>query len=264
MAKKEKHVEDEKKKMEDMEGDMESKEDQGDPEQGHDDADQDKALIKKMLDEYIGQDDKRSSEESEAYEKLAKEAYEAHKEMGAKEDEAYKHAGHALKLAKHMASRQEATDSDDEDKSDKKDMKDMKKDDAKDGGAEEKESKEDECKEESDEKKEAKVKSLEKSLLEARGEIAALKEKLAGDEVEKYVEAKLAKSGRSRQITKAFRETVGQIKSTKDFDTKWKIFCEGAKHSRVELDWSVMTEKATAVDKADDDKSTLNFSSCAD
>lgn len=270
MAKKLKLTEDEKaekkEKMEGHEGDMESKEDEGDPEQKHDDADQDKALIKKMLDEYVGQDKERTPEESEAYEKLAKEAYQAHKDMlgEGKEDEAYQHAGHALKLAKHMAAKQKASEAK-EDES-KEDIKDMKKDDAaKDDDGDKEESKEDECKEESDDKKESatKAKDLEKKLLEARGEIAALKEKIAGDEVAKYVEAKLAKSGKPRSVTKAFRETVGDIKSKKEFDSKWAIFCEGAKHSRVELDWSVMTEKAAAVDKSDDGPN-LNFSSCAD
>lgn len=217
----------------------------------HDDAAADKELIKKMIAEYVGDGkDGGAMDESEAMEmeSLAKEAYEAHKEMGASEKEAYERAGHALKLAKHMACKQseadatkEAAEKESKEAADKEAMESD--DEGADKAADEKDAKADDKKKESD-----RVKSLEKKLLETQGKLAALSATLSKDAVAKYVDTKLAESKQPRQVTKQFLEAAGEIKSKVEFDSKWKMFQEGLKNSRVELDWGILQEKATSVD----------------
>ncbi len=217
----------------------------GDGDTGHDDADQDKELIKKMLDEYVGKSDDMDKAERAKLEGLGMEAYEAHKEMGAKDEEAFKHAGMALKLAKHMAKKhaeadeaaKEAADKDGKDgDTDGKDGKD---------GACEAEEKELESENESEGHKEAtkKVTRLETKLLEAQGKIAALEAKSKKAEISEHVETKLKESGQPNSITKRFREAAGEFKSTKDFDVKWSIFIEGVKNTGsglAAIDWKAL------------------------
>lgn len=227
--------------------------------EGHDDADKDKELIKKMLDEYAG---KMEEGEAEAMESLAKEAYEAHKEMGGSEKEAYERAGHAIKLAKHMASKQAASEAA---------AKEAKE-------AAEKEAKEKECADADKAAKESartktktgsddRVKELESKLLEATGKIAKLEAQASKSEVEKYVDTKLAESKQPRSVTKRFLEAAGEIKSKADFDAKWKLFSEGIKDVRGEVDYGVLMEKAAAHDVSDDtaaENDEVDFSDCAE
>lgn len=240
---------------------------EGGEEKPHDDADQDKELIKKMIAEYVGDGmDEGMVQEMEG---LAKEAFDAHKEMGADEKEAYERAGHALKLAKHMASKQmdEAAKKEAEETKESEETKEAgecKEGEDKDADAE----KDEEKKEESKSKEAARVKELEKKLMEATGENAALKAKLSNVDVEKYVETKLSESKQPRAVTKKFREAAGTIKSTADFDAKWALFCEGIKNSQVKLDWGVLSEKATTFSESEKTKGrkskSLDFSQVAE
>lgn len=222
----------------------------------HDDAAQDKELIKKMIAEYVGKDGEEIEEgEAQEMEALAKEAFEAHKEMGASAEEAYERAGHALKLAKHMACKAEAADKGAEEEEEAVEAKAVEAcDDAE---------KKDEKK---DQKESDREKSLKDKLLEAQGKIAAMEATMKKEEVEKYVETKLAESKRPRSITKSFREAAGEIKSKEDFDAKWDLFQTGIKNSRVELDWGLLGEK-TAVVKESKKTATgkgLDFSNLAE
>lgn len=238
----------------------------------HDDAAADKELIKKMIAEYVGDGkDGAAMDESEAMEmeSLAKEAYEAHKEMGASEKEAYERAGHALKLAKHMACKQseadaskEAKEAADKEAKEAADKEAMESDDEKAADdKEDKDAKKDESKKES-----SRIAALEKKLLETQGKLAAVSATVSKDAVSKYVDTKLAESKQPRLVTNQFREAAGEIKSKSDFDSKWKIFQEGLKNSRVELDWGILQEKATSVDAGE--KTTtgkgLDFSKVAE
>lgn len=230
---------------------------------GHDDAEQDKALIQKMLDEYAGKAEEMDSKEREAMEGLAGEAYQAHKEMGKNEGDAYKAAGEALKLAKHMASKQAkaeaAKECGDEEKAKDEDKEKVEAVEAVEG---------DDKKEEAKKESATKTDDKDKKLLEANGRIAVLEAKIKESEVEKYVEGKLKTSGHSHAITKAFREAAGKITSTKDFDSKWSIFSEGMKRNDpVELDFSLLMEKGAVTETGDskNDAGGLgDFSDCAE
>lgn len=225
---------------------------------GHDDAAQDKVLIKKMLDEYVGKTDDMDKGDKEKLEKMAMEAYQAHKEMGAKEDEAYQHAGMALKLARHMAAKQtEAEESEDEGGKDRNV-----------GDPETKESKEDES--ECGTKESDRVKKLETELLETRGRLASLESQSKKTELEQHVEKKLKESGQPRSITTRFREAAGEFRSIKDFDSKWAIFLEGVKNtggSMAAIDWTPVAEKSVLRENEDGkvtDGKNLDFSDCAE
>lgn len=264
----------------------------GDPEDSQDgggqddDSSKDIALIKKMIAEYVGGDGKdASSEEQEALAGLAKEAYEGHKEMCSKENEAskekksdeeiqqqaYERAGHAIKLAHHMASKQKQAEteeaaSDDDQASDDKAKKAppkkaapaAKDDDGDDDGGDDES--------ESDESKESKrEKVLSKKLLEAEGRIAALEAKDKQSETSRYVEAQLVESKQPKSVTKRFREAASPFHSKKDFDSKWKVFQEGLKNFQPEIDWTAVAEKSTSSeDGSRSESKVLDFSECAE
>ena len=302
-SKKESHHEDESEKHESHHEDEsesekhESEDDDSDNGDGagagsddgdHDDADQDIALIKKMIAQYLGKGaDDLEPKETEALHSLAHEAYQAHKEMGKKEDEAFKHAGEAVKLAHHMAQKQkkesEKHESDGEDDggddSDKKAAPPAAKgkkpapkaapaaggddddDDDDDGDSSESE---DEC---GDKKESKKVRQLNQKLLEAEGRIAALEARTKKAEVDGYVDRKLKDSKQPTYITKRFREAAGKISSKTDFDSKWKVFLEGINNVRNDIDFSVMMEKSITTEdgeRTSGGAKPLDFSNCAD
>lgn len=237
---------------------MEAADEEGD-EDSHDDADKDKELIKKMLDEHVGKEEDMDKAERETMESLAHEAYQAHKEMGASESEAMERAGHAIKLARHMASKQSEADAAKESEADDDDKEvDDKKDDKKESAC-------DDDKKESEAKMESKrVKELERKLLEANGKIAAMENSTKKDTTAKYVETKLRESGQPNSITKRFIEAAGDLKSPKDFDSKWKVFLEGVKgQTGMALDWSPIAEKSLMQESEGgkgSDKKGLDFS----
>jgi len=203
----------------------------------HDDEQQDVALIKKMIAEYLGDDEA----ESEEVMKMCKEAYEAYTEMGYEADEALKAAGHAMKLAKHMASK-ETKESDDEKPAaaaDKKSAPDAEKKEAAPEKSEEKK--------ETDEKKEESHKESD-VVIKMSAELSALKEKLQGFELREHMEKTLRESGLSRKATTDFKESLkesGGVKSANDFDSKFKFFVETRKRllGSETLDFVISNEK---------------------
>lgn len=254
----------------------------------HADADQDTALIKKMVAEYVGDGSKSlTKQEHEALHNLGKEAYGAHKEMGKKEDEAFKHAGEAVKLAHHMASKQKAAnpeESETESEEDgdtppppKKKKKPAPADDSSDGDGDdddgdssESETEESEGESEGENKKESnREKSLNKKLLEAEGRLAALEGVERKRQLDGYIDKKLKESGQPSAITKRFREAAGKIKNKTDFDSKWKLFSEAVKDqsSTADDDWGHMMERSTS--NEDGERTSANadavdFSDCAE
>lgn len=239
-----------------------------------------------MVSEILGKDHDDEDEADECG-KLAHEAYQAHKEMGEKHEAAMEKAGDAVKLARHMASKQaeaeaEANESEAEGEDNPPPKKkpvakkpapkadDDKSDD--DGGDDDEDADEAEAEaeseSESENKESKKVKALRKKLLEAEGQNAVLKTKLTESEINGYIDAQLKKSGLPVAITKRFREAAGKMKSKADFDAKWKMFREGAKDIKSDVDWAVVAEKSTSFDASDERESreteTLNFSECAE
>jgi|GEM_PF-2823353 hypothetical protein len=259
---KQSHHEDESESHHEDESESHEADEDADSSGDHADEEQDIQLIKKMLKDYLGDDHEGMDDESkEAMHSLAKEAYEGHKEMGKSSEEAFKHAGEAVKLAHHMAQKQSKTES--EDQGDPEQVKDKaapkkaakpdpKDDDGSDDKAEgHKESKREQL--------------LAKKLLEAEGRLAALESKAKKAEVTEYVDKKLKESGQPNAITKRFLEAAGELKTKKDFDSRWGIFLEGVKNTRTEIDWTAISEKSSfQEDGSKTHTSKLDFSGCVE
>lgn len=264
------------------ENETESEDEDGGAPAGGDDSDADKALIKKMVSQYVPDKGKSlSKEETEALHKLGKEAYGAHKEMGKNEDEAFKHAGEAMKLAHHMSSKQneEETEESEDDGDDSGSPPPKKKkappakgdasddDDDGDAGNEESEGDETESEDEGEKKESKRVRRLTKQLLEAEGRLAALEAKDKKRDLTRYVDAKLKESKQPVSVTKKFREAAGQLKSKIEFDSKWKMFLEGVKNSSDDEDFGIMMERSTVNedgDRASGNADAEGFADCAD
>jgi len=220
----------------------------------HDDAAQDMELIKKMLDEYVGKADGDDGHSNETM-KMAYEAYEAYKEMGHKEEEAMKMAGSAMKLAKHMAGKKEAAETDEADEAEESDEADA------DG-----KKKPDENQECGDEK-DGKMKKMESEMLRLKGRLALVEADKKKSEAYLYMEDKLAKSKQPNSITKAFREAAkGKIKSKEDVDSQWQSFANGveAQKQGEAVDNVFFTEKGITASDETENGGILDFSTCAD
>ncbi len=188
----------------------------------HSDEEQDKALIKKMIGEYLGQEEM----ENEEMMAMGKEVMEAYSEMGYGADEALKAAGHSMRLAKHMAGKQAKEAGEAEENKEGEEKKECAPDMKKDSD----EKKESEAKE-SEENKEAASKEA-ASVLELKAEIAALKENLKKINVEKHLETVLKESSLPRSVTQVFKTHLGEPKSTKEIDEKFKLFVETYKATK--------------------------------
>ena len=186
----------------------------------HSDEQQDKDLIKKMLDEYLGAED--HAEETFA---AGHEAHKAAMEMGEDAEAAYHTAGKMMKMARHMQNKKEAFA-----KKGEAPAADAKlADDA------EKKPEGEEKKPEPQKQEEAKAKEDEakhkESAIALQGEIAGLKEKLAVYENEKFLDKLFQESKLPNRLTKKFREALGEKipASQKEIETKFKLFREGLK-----------------------------------
>lgn len=188
----------------------------------HADEEQDIALIKKMLKDYLGDEAAESEEAMES----AKEAIEAYKEMGKGCDEAIKCAGEALKLGHHMAKKKkeaEAKESADADNDDEK-----------------KESKHEACEG---------CKAKESAIAVIKGENAKLRESSAKIELADYLDKKLRESKQTRKITDSFRELVRDAKNKGEVDRLWESFKKGVESvagtAVADDSFFVMTEKSS-------------------
>lgn len=186
----------------------------------HADVDQDVALIKKMIAEYMGEE---HADDAEA-QKMGKECYEAYKEMGMEGEEAMKCAGNAMKLAKHKASKEAAA----------------------------KEAADEEKKPEGEEEKPSEDPAAAKEAMAVlKGENAKLKESLKAFQLAAHLDKKLKESKESRQVTDAFRELVAKAKTTAEIDKLWESFTAGMKTTSASLakgfDFLNMNEKREPV-----------------
>jgi len=207
----------------------------------HSDADQDKDLIMSMLKKLgvVGED-----EDEEAYHKQAVECMKAAIEGGHSKEDAMQMAAHSMKMSKIMHSKKEAhkesVEESDEEKKESKDDKEDKKD------------KKDEPKKESE-------------IMKLKGENAKLKESLNKVEVEKHLDKVLRESGFKMEITKAFRKAVGEPKSAKEVDEKFKLFSMGVRESTGgeadDYDFLGLTTEKTAVVR-EADAGSVDLSDC--
>lgn len=190
----------------------------------HADEEQDIALIKKLIAEYLG-DEEAESEEVMKHCKQAMEAYEA---MGRSKEEAMKCAGEYMKASKHMAGKQvESADADADDK------------------------KEESAPAVTGEKPDKKQESEHvEAMAQLVGENARLKESLKKFELKDHVETKCKESKEPRVITDEFKKLVEGAKTKGEIDKLWDAFTKGAASKRASsaLNFSdfVMTEKSAA------------------
>lgn len=178
---------------------MEKKENEGMNQQApvnHADAKQDIELIKKIIAEYLGDEELENQEAMKA----CTEAYEACKEMGMESEEAMKMAGSAMKLAKHMAGKKAEKKSEAEPEEEMKD-------------------------EEKEESKEGTKESTEIARL--KGEITRLKEGERKTSLNKYLDDKLSGLKESRRVTDEIRKIVGTPKSEAYVDQVISNFMAG-------------------------------------
>ena len=240
----------------------------------HADEQQDKELIKKMIKKHLGDedsdkgDDKDSDEGEEEGEKHAeseeaeeseamKHAHEAYeyfsKERKMEAEEAAKHAAEAVKCAMHLA---------------KKHSEAAKHDEAEEGEEAKKHESEEgeEAKKHSEKKKESEEdeKKKESELARLAGRVAFLEGEIKTRDLEKTIEARLASSKLPRSATKAFKESVGKVKSADEFEKLFSLF-EKAYHAGGEgshgvLDLSI--EKTTRLTESTEGKATVGFGDC--
>ena len=191
----------EAKKVEEMEAkpSMEAKQaeelpaEKPDGEEGeHEDIEQDKKLILDMIKKHMGEAAEGMESDGEM---AASEAYEAYKEMGKSHEEAMKCAAEAMKLAKHMAAKQEAAC----------------------GEAEEKEAEAEEAEE---------AKHAESAIVKMTARIAFLERELKKHELAKTLDSKLAESKLGRAETDKIRALIGEPKSEGEIVKTIKIFKE--------------------------------------
>lgn len=173
---------------------------------GHDDADQDKALFAKMIKQYLGDD----HEGDEEVMKMAKHAYQAHREDGMEHEAAYEAAGKHLKMAmnigKKMAQDGEAHEAK-EDEAMKQDESKMKQEEAK----------EEEAKKES-------AASHCRNCITLAAQLSKAKESIRTIELNQYLEKKCQESKLPVKVTKEARTVLGTPKSKEHIDTVLDTF----------------------------------------
>jgi len=179
-------------------------EDGGD--EGHDDEGKDKELIKSMIKKHLG-DKSDGSDEEEA---MFKQAMEGYGEMGYGEEEACEAAGHALKLSKHMADKQEAADADKDDEDKKQAEGEDKKSEADDKDKEEREA------------------AMESEIIALKADVARMRENEAKKDLAEHVEKICRESGLPQSVTKVFKEHLAdkktKVKTIESADLAWKLF----------------------------------------
>lgn len=216
---------------------------QGAADAQHDDAAQDKALIKQMLTQHLGE------EPNEEVMKNADEAYMAACESGLKHEEACEHVAKAMKMAKIMAAHEGKKAEADKAEAPKAEEKPE----CKDG---EECTKEEKAKE-AEEVKESAKPAEDSEIVRLRGENAALKETIRKRELSDTIDAKLAETKLPRSVTKTIRESLTACRSDAEVDQKLKLFLEGFKAgSESGQGWIEGAEKTENV------KAGVSFADC--
>lgn len=193
-----------------MEGDKNmshDKKEAGD-DKGHPDADKDKKVVADMLKKHMGDD---SGEPTDDHHEM----YGEMEKLGHSKEEAAKIACAAVK---HMAQKHKQA----EEKKKEAGAADDKQEDEK------KKSEGDDKKDEKKEKDEKESEKKESSkTLELAGRVAFLESELQKERTAKHIEAKLAKSGLKRSVTDTLKESIGAVKTEKEFDAKYELFLKG-------------------------------------
>lgn len=196
-----------------------------------DDVGQDAKLLLDLIKKYMGDDSEGMDEAADA---AAKEAYEAYCEMGLGKDEAMKAAAQAMKLAKHMAAKEMAKET--EEKPD----------------------------EQLEEKPEEEVKESKADIVKLTARISFLERELAKREMAEFLDEKLAESKLGRAETDKIRDLIGEPKNKTEIEKTIKVFKEAfgmaggeSKPSKKVSIFVTETEKQSAGTKP-----KVNFSDC--
>lgn len=243
----------------------EGNQDNNDPAEGdHADEQQDMELIKKMLDQYIGE----PTHDPEIM-KQAKEAYEACMGSGMKDKEAMETAGHAMKMGKIMGMKQSGepklpdagksqSDLASEAESHKENNPELGKDQS--GTPNKIDGKNPE-----QAKSGAKQMVHESEVSKIRGENAALKTKIAILEANQWLDKTLEASGLPRKVTKDFRESLKEVKSKEIIEKEYKKFLEGYNKGQgslaIDYDGIVNPERT---EMSETSASGVDYDSCMD
>ncbi len=178
----------------------------------HDDEDQDKELIKKMIKKHAPDD--KTDEKDEA---ACHEAHKAATEMGMEGEEAEKAAVYSMKMAKHAKSKQEAKEAE-----------------------EKKEAEEGEEKKEAGEGltpavgglkpgKTGAIHAESNKVIKLTAEVSKLRETVKTFENAKHLDKTLRESGLPMSVTKEFRKLAQGCKSEKEINEKFQVFNEAYK-----------------------------------
>lgn len=207
----------------------ESDDDAEDDEDGDGDAEEDKALITKILKDYL---DKEPMDATDGEKEAVKEAVKMSKQMY-KDDpkEALKCAGYSLKMASHK---------------EKKMAEAKSKESAATSGTVPGAGKPGGKIIESDKKVktlDVKINEAECTIVKLTSEIATLKAALAKHEIQNYLEKKMKECKLPNQATKLFREKAGELKSKKELDEKLAIFSEAWIEGGKPMSFSLVEEE---------------------
>lgn len=218
----------------------------------HEDAQEDIALFKKLLAEYV--DNEEPSDDDIA---AAKEAHgHAMEAYDGKEKEAYEAAGHALKLAHHKEKKVAEAKKvlGHHEAHHEKEMAATGTKPAKPGHQESAKK---------PKSQEAQLKEAVGQNLKLAGENARLKAELSAHKVQAHLDQKLEESGLSRQATRIFREKAGEFKTVKEVDEKLALFVEawneGGRPTSLAL---VEGERHVPAASGSKDEGTTSLSDC--
>lgn len=172
---------------------------------GHADAEQDTALVKKLMAQYMKKEDP-SAEEMETFKQAIKHAEAA----GYEGEKAHEAAGHAMQIA-HQAATAEAESETETEEAEEEESEVSTDDGAGDG---------------TPAPAPKKGGKMESEVIKLTGKIQALEAQLAKTQLDKDAEKLIRESGLTEGRQKKFRECLGGYQSTKDVTDKLKIFKE--------------------------------------
>lgn len=239
----------------------------------HADADQDKALFAQMIKQYLGKDD-ASPEEME----MAQHTHEACKEAGMEGKEAYEAAGQHLKMAmavgKKMAqskqseageSESEAEHGESESESEHEAESEAEAHEAEDGTAPIGKKGKQTPPTNAGKPSNGQTQESMRKYVALSGEVAKLRESVRRYELRDYLEDKIKKSGRPNSFTKAFRESLGAVRSKEQIDSVYKTFVAGWDKGATEVSANMtdgMFVERTHRESDGGSPRNVNFSDC--
>jgi len=242
---------------------------------GHADADQDAALFKKMISQYMGDDHGVDQEEAEG---MARVAHEHFMKQGMESHEAYEAAGMHLKNSLAIGKSMKQKQAEAEGESHKSESESESESHHEAEG-------ESHCESEDPSTMSAGKKTkatesagrnpvreddsfMKEELVRLRADNTKLRESVGRLEVQTYLDKKLAAAGeeRSPEFLKAFRESLGKPKSIAEIEHHWGVFVKAYDTGREDQgsdDEAIFTEKGAGFRESSGSKA-VDFTDCLD